>query len=292
MAHPAFALSLPVRAWRVDLAPDRMRWTCSAVGCPGAERGRRRAAQVALGHLGQHAAAEPLPGYLRTCRCHAHGCRWHPRHRGCQGPVALTVFRSRGGVTWQLADACSACALAIPHAAQLPQCPPPLPEHHRPGPARQTPTAPSGTGGLRPLLTYLDAALLPRTTARTRLVALLSLLRADRDGTIHLPHGLLRGWQLADGIGDHLAELTEQRWLLQTDPDGSSTGLRRLAVADGTGIAVLRTTSRRMRRHLLDQAGQLQCLPPEEHLAALRRTPAPSPAPVAARTGPTPNKTP
>ena len=286
---PAPSPTAPLRAWRVDLDPAHTWWSCTAPRCTGAERARgRRATVVALGHLAAHAAAEPLPAHLRTCRCHAHGCRWHPRHRGCQGPVTLTVFRSRGGVTWQLADTCSACAMAIPHAAQLPQHPPTLPTHHRPGPARQTPTTPSGTGGLRPLLTYLDAALLPRTTARTRLVALLCLLRADRDGTVRLPHGLLRGWRLADSIGDHLAELTEQRWLRQADPGASSTGPHGLAVADGTGIAVLRTTSRRMRRHLLDQAGRLQCLPPEERLAALRRTP----SPVAARTGPTPNKTP
>ncbi|QMU70270.1 hypothetical protein [Streptacidiphilus sp. P02-A3a] len=198
MAHPAFALALPVRAWRVDLAPDRPRWTCSAAGCPGAERGRRQTAQVALGHLGQHAAAEPLPAYLRTCRCHAHGCAWHPRHRGCQGLVALTVFRSRGGATWQLADACSACARAIPHAAQLPPAPRArVAAQPRPPPPRHP--VPRGAASLQPLLTYLDAALLPGTPARVRLVALLCLLRADRNGTVRLPQGFCApgGWPMA-----------------------------------------------------------------------------------------------
>ncbi len=267
MAHPAPAPPLPVRAWRVDLTADRRHWSCSATGCPGTGLGRR-APQAALEHLGQHAAAEPLPAYLRTCRCHAHRCAWHPRHRGCDGPVALTVFRSRGGATWQLADTCAACARTIPHAAQLPQCPGPEPSRHR-VPVRPSTAAPSRSGGLQPLLTYLDAALLPSTSPRARLVALLCLLRADRDGTIRLPTGLLRAWRLADDAEDPITDLVHQRWLRERAA-GTRGTLHVLAVADGAGIAALRATPRRARRQLLDQASRLRCRLPEERLRALR----------------------
>jgi len=298
MANPA-VLSLPVRAWRVDLAPDRAHWTCRAAGCPGAQLGRCRASQVALGHLGRHAAQEPLASHLRTCRCQAHGCGWHPRHRGCQGPVALTVFRSRGGAIWQLADACTACARAIPHAAQLPDrtAARPSPVHRRP-PARQEGPSPYGSGSLRSLMTYLDAALLPGTGAGARLLALLCLLRAGRDGTVRLPCGLLRSWRLAHALDEALTELAGQHWVRHPPDRIPAAHSVVVAVADGTGVAVLRTTSRRTRRRLLDQAVRLlnqphlRELPPQERLAVLRRTsdttgtPEPPPATVLPPTQP------
>ena len=219
--------------------------------------------------MGQHAANEPLPAYLRTCRCRAHSCTWHPRHRGCDGSVALTVFRSRGGATWQLADTCAACALAIPHAAQLPQHPDPEPSRRR-VPARPSTAAPRSPGGLQPLLTYLDAALLPGTSPRTRLLALLCLLRADRDGTIRLPGGLLRAWRLADSAEDLVADLVRQHWLRERSSASAYESPHVVGVADGAGLAVLRTTPRRVRRQLLDQAGRLRCRLPEERLTALR----------------------
>ncbi len=74
-----------------------------------------------MNHLALHARSEPLPAHLRTCRCGEHGCRWHPRHRGCSGPIALLLARSAGGRIWRLTDACRACAAATEHAATVPE---------------------------------------------------------------------------------------------------------------------------------------------------------------------------
>ncbi|MFC7512694.1 hypothetical protein ACFQV4_30635 [Streptomyces thermocarboxydus] len=61
-----------------------------------------------------------MPGHLRTCQCRALGCHWHPRHRGCAGPVLLALTCDRGGCTWRLADACAACAAAMSRTAVVP----------------------------------------------------------------------------------------------------------------------------------------------------------------------------
>lgn len=259
IAQRALAPALPARAWRVDVDPGRTRWSCAVPGCSGAALKGRRAPQVALGHLAEHAAAEPLPRHLRTCRCHSHGCAWHPRHRGCDGPVSLVVFRSRGGATWQLADACTACARSIPYAAQLPSAPPRTPQTRRLG--ARVATDPVGcpddaaADDLEALLTYLDAALAAGTEAQVRLLALLCLLRANRDGEIRLPHGLLRGWRLADRARQHLDELVRQRWLCEQPGVGEAASPVR--IRDNAGLAVLRSSDRRHRGRLLDQAVRL-----------------------------------
>lgn len=74
-----------------------------------------------MNHLALHARTEPLPTHLRTCRCGEHGCRWHPRHRGCNGPIALLLTRGAGGRIWRLTDACHACIAATDHAATVPE---------------------------------------------------------------------------------------------------------------------------------------------------------------------------
>jgi hypothetical protein len=286
MAHPAPAPTMPVRAWRVDLNPDRTRWSCTAPGCPGEDLGPRRAPQAALGHLAGHAAAERLAPHLRTCRCHARGCAWHPRHRGCDGPVALVVFRQHGGRTWQLADACTACTRAIPHAAQLPPLPEPTAGCPRgidqAVPVKRDPAAPAPAPcGLEAVLTYLDAALAPGTPAPARLFALLCLLRADQTGHARMPQGLLRAWRLADHANQCTAELSRQNWL-----HGSADGVRAVAVqiGDSTGTAVLRATSRRHRARLLHQAaGLLPHLPDADRLAALLPAPPPPRTPYLSR---------
>lgn len=278
IAQGALAPALPVRAWRVDVDPGRTRWSCAVPGCSGAALKGRRAPQVALGHLAEHAAAEPLPGHLRTCRCHAYACAWHPRHRGCEGPVSLVVFRSRGGATWQLADACTACARSIPYAAQLPPVAPRTPQARRPstrpaaGPVRGQDDA--AADDLDALLTYLDAALAAGTQAPVRLIALLCLLRANRDGEVRLPHGLLRGWRLADRARQHLDELGRQRWLCEQP--GAGEAAPSVRIRDQAGLAVLRSSDRRHRGRLLDQAGRLlrqpavRGAPAPDRLAALR----------------------
>ena len=120
-----------------------------------------------VAHLAGHARRDALPVYLRTCRCHEHGCQWHPRHRGCSGPIALVLTRESGGRLWRLADACSACARAIAHSAIVPETTGARPaklslpqSRERKG---QEVRGPQAEVRVREMLSYLAAALLPRS---------------------------------------------------------------------------------------------------------------------------------
>ncbi|MFD4791715.1 helix-turn-helix domain-containing protein [Streptomyces sp. NPDC058459] len=113
-----------------------------------------RSTATALARLGDpqplldfidHARGDALPAHLRTCHCRTQGCPWHPRHRGCAGPVRLALTRDRGGRVWRLADACGACAAATGDTAVVPKScsqpsrrPLPRPRRTRPD-ARRTP---------------------------------------------------------------------------------------------------------------------------------------------------------
>ncbi|WP_245659649.1 hypothetical protein [Streptomyces ochraceiscleroticus] len=175
---------------------------------------------VALAHLARHARASVLPAYLRTCQCHARGCRWHARHRGCAGAVLLVLTRDHGGRRWRLADVCAACAAATERAAVVPDTLPaasslPLaksPVHS--GPSRRQEQA---HVRVREMLTYLGAAL-PRFCSPTaRLLAVQCALRANHRGQVHLPGGLLRGMRLA-GHAVPWQELTHADWLSCPSP--------------------------------------------------------------------------
>ncbi|MFF3253885.1 hypothetical protein ACFYWP_23400 [Actinacidiphila glaucinigra] len=82
---------------------------------PGAEPVRG----AVVAHLVTHIRAAPLAPHLRTCQCGHNGCRWHPRHRGCDGLIQLVLVRCAGGRLWRLADICQACATATPQAAMV-----------------------------------------------------------------------------------------------------------------------------------------------------------------------------
>lgn len=255
MASPAPFRAAPARAWRVDLDLAPTRWSCTVHGCPGALVADQHPTQAALGHLADHAAAESLEPHLRTCQCQAQSCRWHPRHRGCEGPVAPMVFRARGGKTWQLADACTACTQATPHAARLRQPPrsaPPVPAVER-QPRPSTLTTRPTAHDLEPAITYLEAALEPGTTPAARLFALLCLLRADAEGVADLPVGLLRAWTLAGIAPACASELASQRWLHE-EPASRRSAVQ-IRYTAGTGF--LRASSRRHRARLLHCASHL-----------------------------------
>ncbi len=70
-------------------------------------------------HLAQHAHDEALAYHLRTCQCGEYACRWHPRQRGCGGPLVLLLARNDSGRLWRLADTCRTCAAATAHAAVI-----------------------------------------------------------------------------------------------------------------------------------------------------------------------------
>jgi hypothetical protein len=81
------------RIWTVELrsragGPSLVCPHCTVHATPLTAASTR---STALAHLACHARTDALPGYLRTCQCRARGCSWHPRHRGCAGPVLCSL---------------------------------------------------------------------------------------------------------------------------------------------------------------------------------------------------------
>ncbi|MGW2587299.1 hypothetical protein ACWCYZ_39530 [Streptomyces virginiae] len=206
------------RTWTVELQPQPHgpQLACPQCG-PAAARVRGATARsAALAHLAGHARLDALPRHLRTCQCHERGCRWHPRHRGCGGPVVLVLSRERGGRLWRLADVCANCAAATHDAAVVPETPAGTP------PVRSRPhrsPAPPGLGPherIRDMLSYLAAALPPSIGPHARLLALQCALRADQHGRVRMPDGLLRGMLLAGQEAGTWQELEQAYWLHHT----------------------------------------------------------------------------
>ncbi|WP_327293551.1 MULTISPECIES: hypothetical protein [unclassified Streptomyces] len=210
---------LRCRTWTVELRPHQ--GDCVLV-CPqctpdGGSFTLPSARAAVLAHLARHARRDALAPYLRTCQCHERGCRWHPRHRGCSGPVILVLAREHSGRTWRLADTCTACAAATQHAAIVPETDP-GPKAEPPAPAR--PAGPGGQPGpheqawalVGNMLSYLAAALPETVTPQARLLAVQGALRSGRTGLVRLPGGLLRSMRMSRPPA--LAEeLREVGWL-------------------------------------------------------------------------------
>ncbi|MEV5513910.1 hypothetical protein AB0L50_13415 [Streptomyces flaveolus] len=207
------------RVWTVELRPQAGGPALFCIQCqahtpPGDAASARSAA---LTHLASHARAEVLPGHLRTCQCRARGCCWHPRSRGCGGPVLLALTRHNGGRSWRLADTCAACAAATSSTALVPDT---LIGTSRPQPAGRTLRRArhglvSGTGErtrVREMLTYLSAALPQFTSPAARLLALQCALRSDTLGQVTVADGLLRSMRLR-GRRELWLELTQTGWL-------------------------------------------------------------------------------
>ncbi|MER7183594.1 hypothetical protein ABT404_29680 [Streptomyces hyaluromycini] len=207
------------RIWTVELRPQPDGPTLACPNCPAHGRPLQAASarSAALTHLARHARADALPGHLRICQCQARGCRWHPRHRGCSGPVLLALSCDRGGRAWRLADVCAACAAATGHTAVVP---PTLlradrtqPVSGRPGARRAAqPYGPVEQRRVREMLTYLAAALPRFASPSARLLAVQCALRADTRGQVRLPGGLLRGMRL-HGRPELWHELEHAGWL-------------------------------------------------------------------------------
>jgi hypothetical protein len=207
------------RTWTVELRPQH---GGPALYCPRCSPGGQAlqatsARPAALAHLARHARSDALPTHLRTCQCHERGCRWHPRHRGCAGPILLVLTREHGGRTWRLADICAACAAATPHAAIVPETA--LMSQHSTKAAisprkgkRSHSHGPSEQALVRDTLSYLAASLPGEISTQTRLLALQCSLRAGACGRVRLPNGLLRGMQLSSSSSSW-QELEEARWL-------------------------------------------------------------------------------
>lgn len=123
---------------------------------------------------GGHAWRDALPPYMRTCQCHERGCSWHPRHRGCAGPIRLLLTREQGGRRWRLADACAACASVTAQAAVVSETflrtdvtPPGSAACRR----RRRPKGPGDQIRVQEMLSYLAAALPSHTRAEARPLA-------------------------------------------------------------------------------------------------------------------------
>ncbi|TQE15108.1 hypothetical protein Sipo8835_46600 [Streptomyces ipomoeae] len=212
------------RAWTVELRtrPNGLTLVCHQCPHGTGQVTAASARSAALAHLARHARSNLLPSHLRICQCHERGCNWHPRHRGCAGPIHLLLARERGGRVWRLADTCSACATATVQAAVVPDTvlvrPP-----QQPATARRRRRLPRGPGEhvrVREMLSYLAAALPPGTSAAARLLALQCALRMNATMQVRLPKGILRSLLL--GNQGLLDELERARWLSITPTNAAN----------------------------------------------------------------------
>ena len=224
------------RVWTVELRPgsDGPQMVCQQCGHTGTVFEASTARAAVLKHLVKHARRDALPSYTRICQCHERGCRWHPRHRGCAGPVRLLLARERSGRLWRLADACTACASVTEQAAVVPEAVPPTAmEPSDSEMSRRRKRRPRGPGHqvrVHEMLSYLAAALPSDTGAAARLLAVQCALRMDSKGRVRLPAGVMRSLRLQRD--PHAwSELEQSLWLRRTP---SATG-----VADGVVTAQL-----------------------------------------------------
>ncbi len=208
------------RAWTVELRPGSSgpQLVCQQCDHRGVLPAAVSARSAALEHLAGHARRDSLPSYLRTCQCHERGCRWHPRHRGCAGPVHLLLARERSGRLWRLADACAACASVTAQAAVVPETLLPAPAASSDAATHRRKRRPKGPGDqirVREMLSYLASALPSHTGAAARLLAVQCALRMDSEGRTRMPPGLLRSLHLGRSPLPW-SELEQAQWLRRT----------------------------------------------------------------------------
>ncbi len=190
------------RTWTVELRPQPGGPVLVCQQCAHSSQplnGPSARAEL-LAHLALHARRTPLPTHLRTCQCHERGCHWHPRHRGCEGPIRLLLARAQGGRLWRLTDACTACAAATAQACVVPDTtltdpssPAGCPSTRR---RQRHSRGPDSHTRVREMLNYLATALPTATPAAARLIALQCALRMDGSAHVRLPLGVLRSLRM------------------------------------------------------------------------------------------------
>lgn len=263
---------MPGGMWSATIDPSLRSVHCTALSCPGPGPVGPGSAlrEVAVRHLGIHAQRERLPEHLRTCACGQRNCRWHGRHRGCDGNVVLVLFQHRGGRSWHLADMCRDCARAVPGSAQVS-----LPTHSapEPSPPKEGSTRRRGGGeacsaevrcmAVRAALGYTAALLSESIHVEARLLAVLCVLRLRADGRAPLPAGWLRSLRLETrerAVGELLA--TRGLHLVLSQSGGPALLVPELALTGPRPRAGHRAQS-------LLTAPQLRRLSPGVRLAAL-----------------------
>ncbi|WP_107119682.1 hypothetical protein [Streptomyces longwoodensis] len=193
------ACPAPSGAWTVELRPHANGLALICRQCPhtGHQVAATTARSAALAHLARHARGDLRPSHLRTCQCRERGCHWHPRHRGCNGPIRLLLTCEHGGRIWRLADTCTACAAATDRAAVVPDTTlVTLPRSVPPRRRQRQPRGPDEKTRVRDMLSYLAATLPDGIPAPARLLALQCALRMDDTLHVRLPRGLLRSLRL------------------------------------------------------------------------------------------------
>lgn len=115
--------TLSSHAWTVTITSPSGQSMLSCSACPLPAPAAGVAVEEIRRHLARHLVESRLPPHLRTCQCRDKSCAWHRRQGPCAGQLRLLLIRADGGRTWHLADACDACAAAIPHAATVPEPP-------------------------------------------------------------------------------------------------------------------------------------------------------------------------
>ena len=232
------------RIWTVELRPqaDGPALVCPSCAAQTSPLQASAARSAALAHLACHARADALPIHLRSCQCHQQGCLWHPRHRGCAGPVRLALTRDRGGRTWRLADTCTACAAATSHTAVVPDTLLSPGRRVAPPPAARRLWRADEPQRVREMLTYLASTLGCAASPAARLLALQCALRADTYGRVRLPAGLLRGMRLYRR-SEVWQELVGEGWLGLAAPRAACLEVRLL-----DEVVLDQAPSRRARR--------------------------------------------
>ncbi len=243
------------RTWTVELRsqPQGPLLVCTQCALAPETLHGRSARSAALAHLARHARCSLLPQHLRTCQCHERGCRWHSRHRGCDGPLLLVLSREHGGRLWRLADTCTACAHAMKDASIVPDTTLTATLRPTPRPGRGSARKEGVEQDLvRDMLSYLAASLPQSVSPRGRILALQCVLRADPDGHLQLPCGLVRGMRLPQPETAR-QELTDSGWIRPypghgdtiagrlTDPLAGSLGSRRRRQAADWALRVIQS---------------------------------------------------
>lgn len=260
------------RTWTVELRPQS---GGPALHCPQCSLGTTPvppacARATVLAHLALHARRAALPAHLRTCQCQQHGCHWHPRHRGCAGPILLVLTREHSGRTWRLADTCTACAAATAYTAVVPETTiaatanGPAPSNRRRNRRRRHSKRPGGLSGqlrVQEMLSYLAAALPHGTSPEARLLALQCALRTNSHGRTHLPAGLLKGMRLLHDPTPW-QELAAARWLQPLTPPEDPPRHHAGAVQLLDPTVLTQAPSRTDRHQAADWALRVIALPP------------------------------